>query len=128
MFGPYSLIGRRRRLAASALVRALGILLPAVATHAETTLLAPGGVEVTAQAPITSNSDAAIAQASVNGTAAAAPTADDASIRPFPKIRVSDETLADLRRRIAETKWPKQETVTEASQGVQLATMRKLAS
>src|SRR3982074_1426646 len=53
------------------------------------------------------------------------PKEDDA-IRPS-RITASDEALADLRRRIAETKWPKQETVTDASQGVQLATMRKLA-
>ena len=48
------------------------------------------------------------------------------SIRPF-QIHMSDEALADLRRRIAATKWPEQETVTDASQGVQLATMQKLA-
>ena len=35
--------------------------------------------------------------------------------------------LVDLRRRIAATRWPEQETVTDASQGVQLATMQKLA-
>lgn len=129
MFGLYSLIGRRRRLAASALVAAaIGIVLPAVAAHAETTLPASGGVGVAAQAPITSNSDAATAQASATGAAAAASTADDTSIRPFPEIHVSDEALLDLRRRIAETKWPRQGTVTDASQGVQLATMRELAS
>jgi pimeloyl-ACP methyl ester carboxylesterase len=36
-------------------------------------------------------------------------------------------SLVDLRRRIAAAKWPDQETVTDASQGVQLATMQKLA-
>ena len=46
---------------------------------------------------------------------------------PYPCVRASDEALADLRRRIAATKWPKQKTVTDASQGVQLATMRELA-
>lgn len=50
--------------------------------------------------------------------------ADD--IRPF-QVRFSDEALADLRRRIAATKWPTQELVADSSQGVQLATMRKLA-
>ncbi|HEX7913387.1 MAG TPA: epoxide hydrolase [Paraburkholderia sp.] len=129
MFGLYSLIGRHRRLAASAWVAAaIGIVLPATATHAETTLPASGGVEVAAQAPIITNSGAATLQASLTGAAAAASTADDTSIRPFPKIHVSDEALADLRRRIAETKWPRQGTVTDASQGVQLATMRELAS
>jgi pimeloyl-ACP methyl ester carboxylesterase len=52
--------------------------------------------------------------------------ADDASIRPF-HITVPDEALVDLRRRVNATKWPERETVTDASQGVQLATMQKLA-
>jgi hypothetical protein len=47
------------------------------------------------------------------------------AIRPF-SIHVPDEALADLRRRIKQTKWPEQETVTDASQGVQLATVQKL--
>src|SRR3954447_9253474 len=47
--------------------------------------------------------------------------------RPF-KVNFPDEALADLRRRIAATKWPRQELVKDASQGVQLATMRKLAN
>jgi pimeloyl-ACP methyl ester carboxylesterase len=47
-------------------------------------------------------------------------------IRPF-RAHIPDEVLADLRRRVAATKWPKRETVTDASQGVQLATMQKLA-
>jgi pimeloyl-ACP methyl ester carboxylesterase len=48
------------------------------------------------------------------------------AIRPF-RAEVSEEALADLRRRIAATSWPEKETVTDASQGVQLATMHKLA-
>jgi pimeloyl-ACP methyl ester carboxylesterase len=52
--------------------------------------------------------------------------AEDASIRPF-HFSVSDAALADLRQRIAATRWPDRETVTDASQGVQLATMQKLA-
>src|SRR5712671_3955723 len=35
--------------------------------------------------------------------------------------------LTELRRRINATKWPERETVTDASQGVQLATIQKLA-
>ena len=46
-------------------------------------------------------------------------------IRPF-EIQVSDEELADLRSRIAATKWPDRET--DASQGVQLETIQALAS
>jgi pimeloyl-ACP methyl ester carboxylesterase len=53
-------------------------------------------------------------------------TAEDKSIRPF-HFSASEEALADLRRRIAATRWPDKETVTDASQGVQFATMQKLA-
>ena len=47
-------------------------------------------------------------------------------IRPF-HFHASDAALADLRRRVAATRWPDKETVSNTSQGVQLATMRKLA-
>jgi pimeloyl-ACP methyl ester carboxylesterase len=53
-------------------------------------------------------------------------TMTEVAIRPF-QFHASDEALADLRRRIAATNWPERELVTDASQGVQLATMRKLA-
>jgi hypothetical protein len=53
------------------------------------------------------------------------PATDD-KIQPF-HFHASAEALADLRRRIAATRWPSRETVTDASQGVQLATMRELA-
>jgi hypothetical protein len=112
----YSPIGRRHRVATSALVGAIGIFLSAAAAPAETTYSAASGVETVAQAPVTSSP----------GAAAATATAADTSIRPF-HIRASDEALADLRRRIAATKWPKQKTVTDASQGVQLATMGEFA-
>jgi pimeloyl-ACP methyl ester carboxylesterase len=66
----------------------------------------------------------------ISGVAAAqspsaAPT-DDKAIRPF-HFTASKEALADMRKRIAATRWPDKETVTDASQGVQLATIRKLA-
>ncbi len=47
-------------------------------------------------------------------------------IRPF-HIKVSDAALNDLRQRIKSTRWPDKETVNDDSQGVQLATMQKLA-
>jgi pimeloyl-ACP methyl ester carboxylesterase len=51
--------------------------------------------------------------------------ADDKAIRPF-HFKAPDVALVDLKRRIAATRWPEKETVTDASQGVQLATMKKL--
>jgi len=47
-------------------------------------------------------------------------------VRPF-QIHVSDAALEDLRRRILATRWPNKETVMDSSQGVQLATIQKLA-
>jgi len=65
-------------------------------------------------------------QRPVIGAAATFEPADDPSIRPF-RFHATDEELADLKRRIAATRWPGQELVGDASQGVQLATIRKLA-
>jgi pimeloyl-ACP methyl ester carboxylesterase len=59
-------------------------------------------------------------------TPVSAPASDD-SVRPF-QYHASEEALADLRRRIAATQWPEKETVGDATQGVQLATMKALAS
>ena len=46
-------------------------------------------------------------------------------IRPF-HVDIPEDELADLRRRIAATRWPEKETVADESQGVQLATMQEL--
>jgi len=48
------------------------------------------------------------------------------AIRPF-SINFSDDALADLRRRITGTRWPEREQVADTSQGVQLATVQKIA-
>jgi pimeloyl-ACP methyl ester carboxylesterase len=47
-------------------------------------------------------------------------------IRPFT-VKFENAELNDLRQRILATRWPKKETVADASQGVQLATIQKLA-
>src|SRR5260370_4443158 len=52
--------------------------------------------------------------------------ADKTAIRPF-HVDVPEAEITELRRRINATKWPERETVTDASQGVQLATTQKLA-
>jgi pimeloyl-ACP methyl ester carboxylesterase len=47
-------------------------------------------------------------------------------VRPF-RVDMPEEAIADLRRRIAATRWPSRELVTDRSQGVQLATLQELA-
>jgi pimeloyl-ACP methyl ester carboxylesterase len=50
---------------------------------------------------------------------------DPTAIHPF-EVSVPDAELADLRRRINATRWPERDTVTDASQGLPLATLQKL--
>jgi pimeloyl-ACP methyl ester carboxylesterase len=62
------------------------------------------------------------------GTSAFAQTGwrtDDEAVRPF-RVNVSDEAVADLRRRLAATRWPDKETVADQSQGAQLANLKEL--
>ncbi len=47
------------------------------------------------------------------------------AIRPF-RVDMPEEALADLRRRIAATRWPDKETVADQSQGAQLASLQEL--
>ena len=68
---------------------------------------------------------AAVAASSLVCTRAHAATTVDA-IRPF-RIDVPEAAVVDLRRRLAATRWPDRETVTDDSQGVPLATMQDLA-
>jgi len=51
---------------------------------------------------------------------------DKTAIRPF-HVNVPETELTELRRRISATKFPERETVEDATQGVQLATMQALA-
>jgi pimeloyl-ACP methyl ester carboxylesterase len=87
----------------------------------ETTPL-PGGADVLAPLP----TQPAPTSAERQETIILAEQAGDNSIRPF-SYRAGDEELADLKRRIQATRWPDRETVSDDSQGVQLATMHKLA-
>jgi pimeloyl-ACP methyl ester carboxylesterase len=52
---------------------------------------------------------------------------NEQSIRPFLVPSVPEAELTDLRKRINATRWPERETVTDATQGVQLATVQALA-
>ena len=65
-------------------------------------------------------------QAGMSQPTMAPSTMTHPAIRPF-QLNIADDVLVGLRRRIAATKWPERETVTDASQGVQLATTQALA-
>lgn len=54
-------------------------------------------------------------------------TTEADAVTPFT-IRVPDSALTDLRRRLAATRWPDQETVPDQSQGAPLERVRKLVS
>jgi pimeloyl-ACP methyl ester carboxylesterase len=73
----------------------------------------------------TAATGAAVADAAslVPSQLAAAPAPD--AIRPF-RVDIPEEALVDLRRRLAETRLPEKETVTDQSQGVQLKTVQHL--
>ncbi|MCC8937713.1 epoxide hydrolase [Bradyrhizobium sp. Arg68] len=51
--------------------------------------------------------------------------AEGDGIRPF-KVQVPEDQLADLRRRLAATRWPDKETVADQTQGAQLAKLQQL--
>ncbi|MBB3541467.1 epoxide hydrolase family protein [Rhizobium sp. BK399] len=55
-----------------------------------------------------------------------AASGDPNAIKPF-RFSAKDAELSDLARRVAATRWPDRETVKDHSQGVQLATIKKLA-
>jgi Epoxide hydrolase N terminus len=51
---------------------------------------------------------------------------DNGAVRAL-RVSVPEAQLSDMRRRIEATRWPDRETVSDESQGVQLATMQELA-
>jgi pimeloyl-ACP methyl ester carboxylesterase len=69
---------------------------------------------------------AAVGAASLLAASPASAAATSDAVRPF-RVNVPEEMLTDLRRRINATIWPERETVADDSQGVQHATIRKLA-
>lgn len=66
----------------------------------------------------------AFAQTATAATAAST-ASHDTTVRPF-RVTVPETELADLRRRIATTRWPDRETVADQSQGVQLSRLEDL--
>jgi pimeloyl-ACP methyl ester carboxylesterase len=75
---------------------------------------------------ITTSDDVNASRRSLLGAVTEAPAADaKASIRPF-RIDIPEEALVDLRNRLAATRLPEQETVSDFSQGVPLKTIKQL--
>ena len=94
---------------------------------ADTTPPTGGADTISPQPSTTTKPDAPTADRPIIGAAATfEPTVDDAAIRPF-HYRAPDESLEDLKRRILATRWPSRELVDDDTQGVQLATIQKLA-
>src|SRR3954454_10879728 len=103
------LVGRRQFLASTAVASAGALLLPGSATAAVT---APGesvppkssaaGAEVSSGVLSTGLNTAVV------GAAAALVRPGDSSIRPF-RYRASDAELAELKRRVRNTRWPERE-------------------
>jgi pimeloyl-ACP methyl ester carboxylesterase len=102
---------QQRRAAASA----LGLLLLASPSYAQTVAAATKEPTMTSQLQYESPTV-------VQPPAAAGDTA----IRTF-RVKIPDQKLAELRRRIRATQWPEKETVADHSQGVPLALMQELA-
>ncbi|MEA9988297.1 epoxide hydrolase [Pseudomonas sp. RTS1] len=61
----------------------------------------------------------------VDASGASSASTHPESIRPY-RIHVDEAQLADLKKRIAATRWPDKETVNDVSQGVQLAQVQAL--
>ena len=74
---------------------------------------------------VLTGSAAVAASSLIAAQAPAAGAAAGDAIRPF-RINVPEAELVDLRRRIAATRWPERETVTDESQGVPLATIQEV--
>jgi len=117
-------IGRRHFLGTAA-IGALAGFLPLTSAGAATLPPSAPGAETLPPPQSVPTATATLADTALIATPAAEQSGD-ISIRPF-KYHASDEELADLKRRIKMTRWPERETVNDNTQGVQLATMQKLA-
>jgi pimeloyl-ACP methyl ester carboxylesterase len=109
-----TLLGIRAAIAGSTAALAIGLFVFAFSNHALT------------MTPSRTNMKSSTTQVAASTSALAPAGAEDSTIRPF-SVHVPDSELEELRRRIASTRWPESETVADSTQGVQLATVRKLA-
>src|SRR5215813_9511116 len=102
--------------------------LTATARNSLAGLIAALALLIGGMIAMTQSHTEADSQAGTSGKPAAHVKADGgAEVRPF-RVHFSDEALADLKRRVASTRWPDKEVVNDQSQGVQLSTVQKLAN
>ena len=113
----------RRHVLASSILGSFGLFVPSAANAASTA--PPGPAPAITEAGTTVEGPARTTDSFI-GTATKPDTRGDPAIRPF-EFHATDDQLADLKRRINATRWPSRELVDDDSQGVQLATMQKLA-
>src|ERR1041385_4359059 len=118
MPGLLPMIGRRHFLA-SAAVGAIGVFVPLSGANAATTPPSSPSTETLNPTQPAQSTTVTVAESALVGTAAA-DQSGDTSVRPF-KYHATDQELAELKRRIRETRWPERETVNDNTQGVQLA-------
>jgi len=124
MPGLLPMIGRRHFLA-SAAVGAIGVFVPLSSANAATTPPSTPSEEALNPAQTAETTTVTVPESALVGTAISEQSGDT-SVRPF-HYRATNEELADLKHRVATTRWPERETVNDNTQGVQLATMKKLA-
>ena len=113
--GTQSAPGTRGARAAAVAAGGLGVFV---------LLVAPCSAQVAAGSPASTHTFRARPRMTTTTTTAPSTEADTA-IRPFT-VHVPDKELADLRRRLAATRWPDKETVADESQGAQLANLQEL--
>ena len=117
------LLFAHRHILASSFLGSFGLFVPSAASAASTA--PPSPAPTITEAGTTAEGPARTTDSIIGAATKQEPTGDD-TIRPF-EFHATDEQLADLKRRIEATRWPSRELVDDDSQGVQLATMQKLA-
>ena len=106
------------------------LFIPAGTIHAARNVGSGTGAELATYIVEKGKPILVMAPSTAAAASAAAPAAGnphDAAVRPF-RVDVPAADLADLKRRLAATRWPDKETVADRSQGAPLALIQDLVS
>ncbi len=120
MFTRNPMSRRRPSVAASIAGGAFGLLLLATPCAAQA-----GGTASASRADNNTDNHHEVSVTTTLPRRTSAPGIDADAIRPF-RAEIPEEELVELRRRIAATRWPDRETVTDRSQGVRLDDIQEL--